>query len=160
MDVFPSGSSSPTIYRDFNFVATLSLGYDRQDNLFVDGTDQNSAFHYAELPAGAEAFTDITLNGFTGGDGAGGVQWDGTYMAIGNGFNYIFRTQGPNVVGATLLSGTSCVESFFIVPAKHVVVAPDECNATVGEYPYPAGGAPIKIIASGFSQPWGAVISR
>lgn len=155
--VFHNGS--PTEYRDFNFAQTMFLSYDNHDNLFVDGTDKSTFFHYAELPAGGEAFTDITLNGFPIMQGAGDVQWDGAYITIGDTQWTLYQTQGSNVVSTTTLSAT-CVFAFFIVPKK-AVIAPDQCSSNlVSVYPYPAGGAPIKEITSGLNTPYAAVLSR
>jgi hypothetical protein len=159
--VFPNGGTgSPTAYRDFNFTQTNALGYDNHDNLFVDGYDYSHMFHYAELPKGAEAFTDITLNGANFGGGAGSVQWDGTYMTVGDSQQTIYRIQGSNVVGATMLLGTQCVFAYYIVPSKHNVIAPDQCGTNlVGVYPYPGDGFPIKAITSGLQTPYAAVLS-
>jgi hypothetical protein len=160
VEIFPAGSNSPIAYRDFNFSQTTSLSYDRQDNLFVDGLDTNGMFHYAELPAGGEAFTDITLNGFPiGNSSPGGVRWDGSYIVVSDSQSTIYRTQGSNVVGTTSLQAT-CVFGFYIVPSR-AIIAPDQCsNNLVGTYAYPAGGAPIKTIGSGLATPYDAVLSR
>lgn len=158
--VFQGGAGSPTAYRDFNFSQTVSLGYDGHGNLFVDGEDQSSSFHYAELPKGGEAFTDITLQGVPPLQGVGGVQWDGTYMAVGDSQQNIYRTQGANVVSTTTLSAT-CPFAFYIIPLKNVVIAPDQCSSNlVGVYAYPAGGSPTKVITTGMTTPYGAVLSR
>jgi hypothetical protein len=158
--IFPGGSGSPNAYRDFNFSQTTSLSYDHQNNLFVDGLDNSGMFHYAELPAGGEAFTDIALNGFPiGNSSPGGVRWDGSYIAISDSYHTIYRTQGSNVVGTTSLSAT-CVFGFYIVPSR-TIVAPDQCSKNlVGTYAYPAGGSPIKTIGSGLATPYDAVLSR
>lgn len=163
--VFSGGTGSPTVYRDFNFNQTSSLGYDNHGNLFVDGLDTIGNFHYAKLPKGAEAFTDITLNGFPVIQSAGDVQWDGTYMAVGDGVDYIYRVDSSNnVVGATLLTNAQCNTSFYIKPRKFIgswVVAPDQCGQNlVGVYAYPAGGSPSKSIQSGLVAPWGVAVSR
>jgi hypothetical protein len=158
--VFQGGLGAPTAYRDFNFSRTTSLGYDNKNNLFVDGLDQSTFFHYAELPAGGEAFTDITLNGFPATQGAGGVQWDGTSMVVGDSAQTLYRTAGSNVIGTTVLTAL-CPFAFYIVPSTGTVIAPDQCGTNqVGVYPYPAGGSPTKAITSGLFTPYGAVLSR
>jgi hypothetical protein len=158
--VLPNAAGSPTAYRDFNFAQTAFLSYDNHDNLFVDGTDGSNFFHYAELPAGSEAFTDITLNGFPIMQYAGDVQWDGTNMGIGDTQWTIYQTQGSNVVSTTTLSST-CAFAFYIVPAKKTVIAPDQCGSNlVGVYAYPAGGSPTKVITGGLYTPYAAVLSR
>lgn len=160
VEIFAAGSGSPTAYRDFNFSQTTSLSYDRSDNLFVDGLDTNGMFHYAELPAGGEAFTDITLNGFPiGNSSPGGVKWDGSYITVSDSQSTIYRTQGSNVVGTTSLSAT-CVFGYDIVPNR-AIVAPDQCSKNlVGTYAYPAGGSPVRTIGSGLATPYDAVLSR
>jgi hypothetical protein len=128
----------PTAYRDFNFSRTTALGYDTKNNPFVDGLDQSTFFHYAEFAGGGEAFTDITLNGFPSTQGAGGIQWDGTYMVVGDSEQTLYRTQGSNVIGTTALTAL-CPFAFYIVPSS---------------------GSPTKAITSGLSTPYGAVLSR
>jgi len=161
---FPGGAGSPNVYRDFSFSQTYALGYDNHENLFVDGLDTIGNFHYAELPKGAEAFTDIALNGFPVIQSAGGVQWDGAYMAVGDGIDYIYRVDSShNVVGATLLSNAQCTFSFYIKPRKGLgtwVVAPDQCGQNlVGVYQYPSGGTPYAALQSGLQAPWGVAVS-
>jgi hypothetical protein len=159
--IFPGASGSPIAYRDFNFSQTTSLSYDRSDNLFVDGLDGSGVFHYAELPAGAEVLTDITLNGFPyGTNSPGGVRWDGNYITVSDSQHTLYRTQGANIVSTTSLSAT-CVFGFYIAPSRADVIAPDQCSKNlVGVYPYPAGGSPIKTIGSGLATPYDAVLSR
>jgi hypothetical protein len=157
--IFPGGSGSPNAYRDFNFSQTTSLSYDNQDDLFVDGLDTSGVFHYAELPAGGEAFNDITLNGFPyGTNSPGGVKWDGSYIAVSDSQHTIYRTQGAYTVSTTSLSAT-CVFGFYVVPSK-AIIAPDQCSKNlVGVYAYPAGGPAIKTITSGLATPYDAVLS-
>jgi hypothetical protein len=162
--VFHTGSSSPTVYTDSNFSQTMFLSYDNQDNLFVDGTDTSNIFHYAELPAGSQTFSDINLNygTFPMIQSPGGVKWDGTYMAVGDSQWTIYQTQGSNVISTTTLSAT-CVFTFDIFRSRRApLVAPDQCTGggVVGTYAYPAGGSPIKLITSGLITPYGAAVSR
>jgi len=158
--VFQGGTGFLTIYRDFNYSQTTSLAYDDHSNLFAVGSDQSTFFHYAELPAGGEAFTDITLNGFPTMQGSGGVQWDGTYMVVGDSQQTLYRVQGSNVVGATALTAT-CAFAFDIIASKGTVIAPDQCGSNlVGVYPYPAGGSPIKAVTSGMTTPFGVALSK
>ena len=103
--------------------------------------------------------SDITLSGFPIGSSAGGVRWDGSYIAVGDSQSTIYRTQGSNVVSTTSLSAT-CVFGFYIVPSK-AIIAPDQCGKNlVGSYAYPAGGSPIKTITKGLATPYDAVLSR
>jgi hypothetical protein len=156
IEIFHNAAGSPTVVTDPNFAGTLFLGYDKAGNLFVDGYDSSNKFHYAELPAGGNSFTDITLSETPAGEG--NVQWDGTYMAVGDSGKTIYQTQGSNVVSSTTL-GNRCVEQFYIVPSKRRVIAPDACDANAGLIPYPAGGASLQTISGGLEFPFGSVLS-
>jgi hypothetical protein len=156
--IFHNAAGAPTTYASQQFSTTEFLGYDNHGNLFVDGNDNANAFHYAELPAGGSTFTDITLS--TTPSQPGNVQWDGTYMAVGDAASSnIYRTQGSNIVGTVTVSAT-CQGQFYITPSDKNIVVPDGCNADADTYVYPAGGSPIKIVTGGLQHPGGAVISR
>lgn len=163
--IFHTGSSSPSIYSDANFFQTAFLGYDSRGNLFVDGMDSsNQFFWYAELPAGGQSFTDVTLNygTFPQLQSPGGVHWDGTHMAIGDTQSTIYQTQGSNVVSTTTIS-TTCAFDFALTKSRRApLVAADQCTGggVVDTFAYPGGGSPIKQITSGLNTPYGAVVSR
>ena len=157
VSVFHNATGTPTTYSDANFSRTTFLGYDNQGNLFVDGDDNSLLFHFAELPAGSSTFTDITLT--TTPSVAGNVQWDGSYMTVGDQGSTIYRTQGSNVISTTTLS-TSCLGQFYIVTSKRKIIAPDPCSVNVDTYAYPAGGSAIKAITGGLTHPSGTVLSQ
>lgn len=162
--VFHTGSSSPTVYTDSNFSQTSFLSYDNRDNLFVDGTDSNNMFHYAELPRGSQTLTDISLNynSFPMLQTPGDIKWDGTNIVISDTQWTLYRTQGASVVNTITLT-TTCAFAFDIVKSRRAgLVAPDQCSPDklVGTYAYPAGGSPIKVVTSGLTTPYGAAFSR
>jgi hypothetical protein len=155
--VFHNATGAPTEFADGNFSVTEFLSYDSQGNLFVDGADNTNLFHYAELPAGNSTFTDITLSNIP--SGIGNVQWDGTYVDVGDAGSNIYRTQGSNVVSTVTLS-TTCLAQFYIVPSDKKVIAPDPCSPDADVYAYPAGGSPVKTVTGDLQHPVGAVLSR
>lgn len=157
IEIYHNAAGSGTVVTDPNFAGTLFLGYDKTGNLFVDGYDSSNNFHYAELPAGSSSFTDITLSQTPAGEG--NVQWDGTYMAVGDSGYTIYQTQGNTVVSSTTL-GNRCVAQFYIVPSKRKVIAPDACDANAGIFYYPAGGSALQTISGGLQFPQGAVLSQ
>lgn len=157
IEIFHNAAGSGTVVTDPNFSGTLFLGYDKTGNLFVDGYDSSDNFHYAELPAGGNSFTDITLSQTP--LGIGNVQWDGKYMAVGDSAATIYQTQGGTVVSSTTL-GNRCVEQFFILASKRKVIAPDTCDGNAGIFGYPAGGSPLQTISGGLLIPYGAVLSQ
>lgn len=123
----------------------------------MDGYDNANGFHYAELPAGSSTFTDITLS--TVPSGIGNVQWDGTYMDVGDTSSNIYRMQGSAVVSTVTLS-TTCLAQFYILPSDKKMIAADPCNVDADVYSYPAGGSPIKTVTGDLQHPVGAVVSR
>lgn len=157
IEIFHNAAGSGTVVGDPNFAGTLFLGYDKTGDLFVDGYDSSNKFHYAELPAGGSSFTDITLSQTPAGEG--NVQWDGTYMAVGDSGATIYQTQGSTVVSSTIL-GNRCVEQFYILPSHRKVIAPDACDANAGIFAYPAGGSALQTISGGLQFPQGAVLSQ
>lgn len=158
IEIFHNAAGTGTVVADANFARTTYLGYDKAGNLFVDGYDASGNFRYAELPSGGSSFTDITLSQTPA--GAGNVQWDGSYMAIGDTGLTIYQTQGSTVVNSLTLD-SGCVEQFYIVggTSNRRVIAPS-CDGNANIFPYPAGGSPVKKITGGLFIPFGAVLSK
>lgn len=147
-------------YTDSNISQMFLCGYDDKGNLFADGETSNDAFAFAELPRGSNSFTDIALNQFINEPG-GGVQWNGTSVAIGDSTTdviYRFAISGTHgtEVGSTSLDGAFDVVQFSIRGSK--VVGP--YSPSIGIWDYPAGGTAIKTIEGGaFNEPVGSAIS-
>jgi hypothetical protein len=137
-------------------------GYDNAGNLFVDGArDYNpfDGFAFAELQVGSSGFTDITLNQTI--NYPGGVQWDGTNIAVGDtDENVIYRFNISGIrgtkIGSTPLGGASYVLQFWIQGNK--VVGPNAGTGNAMIWNYPAGGAAMKSL-NGLTDPVGSVVS-
>jgi hypothetical protein len=136
-------------------------GFDRAGNLFLDGESYGGGFRFAEMMKGSTGFTDITLDKNIG--QPGGVQWDGSHVALGDQQGrIIYQLQiagsGATVVGSTPLNDSKDVAQFWI--AGKTVVGPDAVRKDVGYWGYPDGGSPTRIIRQrGLDQPIGAVVS-
>jgi len=147
-------------YTDAHMSQMLLCGYDAKGNLFLDGQNASYVSAFAELPAGGKKLVDLTLDQAIG--SAGGVQWDGKYVAIGDqSTNTIYQfsfngTQGTKM-GSTSLGGATEVFQFWIDGKR--VVGPDTYGADVGVWSYPAGGSPLKTIGNLY-VPLGTVISK
>ena len=147
-------------YTDSQVNEMLLCGYDAQGNLFVSGQTAGSAPAFAELPKGGSKLVDVSLDQAI--QSAGGVQWDGKYVAIGDqAANTIYQfsfngTQGKKM-GSTPLGGATQVFQFWIDGSK--VVGPDTYGSDVDVWSYPAGGSPVKQIG-GLYVPLGTVVSR
>jgi len=161
--IYKKARGRPTGYTDpHNINYFYYCGYDEKGNLYVDGSFYIypfDIFGFAELPAGGAEFTNITLNQSIG--EAGGVQWDGRYVVIGDAsasvlYEFAISGSGGTEVGSTTLDGGFFVWQFWIQGGK--VIGPSEGTADVMIWNYPAGGAAVKTLTN-VTDPVGAVIS-
>jgi DNA-binding beta-propeller fold protein YncE len=171
---FPSGSSTQgnvVIYKhakgkpkaafaDPTIAQMLLCAFDGAGNLFVDGLTASSASAFALLPRGAKKLQPMTLNQSIA--SAGGVAWDGTYLAIGDQSTntiYQFKVKGSRgtMAGSTQLGDATTVFQFWLDGAK--VIGPDAGAGNVKVWNYPAGGSPTKTIG-GVYVPLGAAVSN
>jgi hypothetical protein len=171
--VFINAAGKPKNYHSLHLRTVYFCGYDAQGNLFFDGVNRSHAFQLVELPKGSSSPRPIALSGSVG--FPGGIEWDGTYMAIGD---QAYKNQRKSAIyqvsvsgstgtiqGTTVLAGCDVLQ-FAIARggprAKSLqseqVLGPDACENSVGFYSYPAGGAPQKILI-GFQYPVAAAIS-
>ena len=138
-------------------------GYDASGNLWVDGLDANYDFVFAELPAGGQNLQTIALSGIVF---PGGIEWDGTDIAVGDQSYQSGQTSAidqvsvsgstATIAGTTPLNGSCDVEQFTIFAGK--VFAPDVCSGDGSLYLYPAGGAPQGTVSK-LQYPVAAAIS-
>ncbi|HKU80778.1 MAG TPA: hypothetical protein VJP76_01315 [Candidatus Tumulicola sp.] len=161
LSVYRHASGTPKKYTDPQMIADYFCGYDAAGNLFVDGTRPATfAFVLAELRKGATSLRNIRLNQAIG--GPGGVQWDGTYVAIADQeapviYQFTVANGVGTKAGQTQTQGSSDVVQFFI--HGKTVVGPNATSGQVMYWPYPGGGEQEKII-SGFEVPIGTAISK
>ncbi len=157
VSIYKRGAGRATTYSDPSFLYYFFCGYDASGNLFLDGKSQSQPFLFAELPKGNSTFVNIELNRQI--QIPGDVQWDGTYVAVGDqGTNTIYQTDGSGgkVIGATVLKGASDVVGFAIEGSR--VIGADYVGRYVGFWPYPSGGTATKII-TGLSSPESVAVS-
>jgi hypothetical protein len=158
--IYKHAQGDPTYYTNSVLVYPHLCGYDAKGNLDVDGFNTSFAFQFGVLPRASATFTDVTLNQSIG--FPGGVQWDGNYVAVGDGdtntiYQFIIAGSGGTVTGSTPLTGARDVAQFW--KQGSTVIGPDTLNADVGFWSYPGGGYATQVI-TGLSQPFGATISR
>jgi hypothetical protein len=148
--IFPPGSGTTgTPYSTPNLSWYEFCSYDSSGNLYVDGQLGTGSFRLSELPSGKKTFTDITLSGIThGGDhNAGGVQWDGQYLAAADGGpNRIYRIAISGSKGKVVhyihLAGWSLhFAPEFSIQGKWLLF-PFGAKGELAFYSYPAGGKP------------------
>ncbi len=134
-------------------------GYDGSGNLFVDGRVTPSTPVFFELRKGGSRFQAVTLNHSV--PVPGNVEWDGSYLAIGdNGNRLIHRfsfngTHGTQV-GTVTLTGPAEIHQFWI--QGNVFIGPAyKYDAFVGLWRYPYGGVKTKFVFQ--LQAYGATVS-
>lgn len=162
--IFKHAKGKPRFYSDSAPFFGAFCGYDNKGNLFFDGlASASSGFVFAELAKGKRSVTNIPLSGAII-YYPGGVQWDGTYVAVGDqhyrGANTsaIYQTTGANgkIVGKTTFDDPGRVAHWWIQNSR--VVAPNITTQFVRLYRYPAGGHATKTIGP-YEAPSGATVS-
>jgi hypothetical protein len=157
--VWPKGSGTPIAYTT-PLITAYFVGYDANGDLFVDGFKSTDVFGLAELPKGSSTFESVTLNQEI--EFPGNVQWDGSYLAIGDQMDsvvYQFACTGASCSehGSTPLAGAIDCVQFWI--DKGTVACPDAGSGDIGLWHYPAGGSSYAT-ASQIPEPLGSVIVR
>jgi hypothetical protein len=162
--IYKKAQGTPKAYSYSALYGLADAGYDNKGNVFVDGYDSGSNFTFVELPKGATTFKRITVNRSIG--FGGGVQWDGSYITLGNAYQkVIYQVQISGSTGtvksSTPLEGTSVVFQYWIQGAKVVaanITSFHTPNGDVRFWKYPAGGKATKTIGP-FSKPDGVTVS-
>lgn len=138
--------------------------YDYKGNLFFDGSNVNGMFFFAELPRGSRTMRLISLPQQI--EVAGGVQWDGRYVAVddqGAGYKgstvYEFSISGSTATetGTTPLDGSKDVIGFGLDGNR--LIGPNiGSSPNVMYWPYPKGGKATKTL-TGFTEPTVVVVA-
>jgi len=153
--IYPTAKGKPKLIKDYDANSSYFCGYDTSGNLFIDGTGRSAPFVLWELPKGKAEVTNLKFGKKV--DRPGGVQFDGTYVAVGNyGAGLVYRVKhgtGEVVQTVTLKSGTN-VQQFAIQGSTLV----GQSTGEVPYYHYAGGGSPYKEVL-GFSEPIAAVVS-
>lgn len=165
--IFKDAKGSPTAYpapsqstAGGEWGSVNAVAYDDKQNVFVAGhayPDQNV---FAELPKGAGALENITLDQDFG-SGLGNVQWDGkdiTFSALqGDVYRFVVKGTKGKEVGSTILKNSTEVPYSWIEGST--IVTPQQSAKEVMFYKYPRGGKPTKKAITGFSVPMAVTIS-
>ncbi|HZV77777.1 MAG TPA: hypothetical protein VFF63_08485 [Candidatus Babeliales bacterium] len=159
--IYKSGAHSPKIYQARGVQAYLFCAYDDAGDLFVDGLNHSYDFVLIELPKGATAFERIKLHqSFTG---WGGVQWTGSYVAIGDGSTtvYEFAIDGTKAIEEKAVTLHHAINVVQFCLDSSTFVAPDGPNGGNHDVGVWSGGGRLKkTIGKGvFKNPSGATIS-
>jgi hypothetical protein len=154
--VWPGASGNPTIYIQSG-VAFLYCGYDDSGDLFIDGF-QGRYLILRELPFGGSTLETITLDKNPTIYNPGQAQWDGQYITVQRNYKpgsvYRIKITGSmgRIAETIKFSGITRAVGASWIQGKTIVIpfgTERGAGATkLGFWPYPAGGAPNKIIKS------------
>jgi hypothetical protein len=135
-------------YSGTGVFTVLSCGYDGAGNLYLAGTSESHAFNLAELVKGKKSLRHIYLDQYIG--YPGGVQWDGTYLAVGDEYiNTIYRfsitgLRGKTVGTVRLRAGKQSIIGPFWIQGPQVLGV-DVGENDVGIWKYPSGGSALRV---------------
>ncbi len=118
-----------------------SCAYDNHGNLFIDGI---KSFGIAELPRGSKQFINIRLDR-RGGTPAGGLLWDGKYMAVATAIRsqkliYRFNVGGSSGTVAQVIHFKRQVKSTHFAIYENRIIGQGPGANFAGLWPYPEGG--------------------
>ncbi|MGA2760873.1 MAG: hypothetical protein ABSF08_11195 [Candidatus Cybelea sp.] len=147
------------------------LGYDGSGNLFIDGYNYPTySVQILKLEPGHKKAVTLTIQGKFHPYAAGGVQWDGKNLAVGDedaGKIYRLRVSGSHatVGGITPLSESEYDATFtdFSIQGSKIIASLQGGGASykgwVRFWAYPGGGHPLKGLKTPFDEPFGVVVS-
>ncbi len=163
VSIYKNAHGAPTTYSAGEIVQPFFVSY-VDAFLYVDGLLSGGTSGIAYKRPKNEHFTNRSLSVSIA--SIGGLQWDGTYLAVGG------RIKGNNVIyrfgvgrfklnlKQTLPIKKACAMMQFFVAATTVVV-PDARCPSANTYKYPGGGLPMtkKVIGKNLVAPFGSAIS-
>lgn len=165
--VYTHAQGQPQIYQGPG--ANLFCAYDDKGNLFIEAFttgSQGNQFKFSELRKGAKIFNNVALESIPA--YPNGLQWTGSYMAIGTGSKkgpssgdtYIYHVQLAQGVGKTIGS-THLVEragtTNFFISRDRIAVTGGSPSTDTRLFAYPAGGTTTMTLTQ--SGPTGVVVS-
>ncbi len=158
VEIFKGGKGSATSVTCPNLSHYGGVAYDNKGNLFVTGENATDAFGLCEVPNGKTGGEAIRLN--TPPESTGNVQWDGTYVAIGDATieRFLIRGTKGSLKRTVTLNGTSS-GGMFLLPSRGRVLSFESGEQGIGFFKYPAGGNALKTISIVESEPIGFTVS-
>jgi hypothetical protein len=153
VDLFKGANGTPTVLTT-PLIEAFYGGYDKSGNLYVDGFNSGGTFGFVELPNGSNSWETLSTSNSV--EFPGSVQFDGTYITVGdqeahNIYGYTCHGTSCTLKRTVTLSGSSNCDQTWI--AKGYVI----CGTAIVKYP--AGGiiAHLRAPSSGLSELLGSV---
>ncbi len=163
VSIYRNSKGIPKTYHDPILVDAYYCAYDSDGNLFVDGFNyynSNNNFQLVELPRGKSSFKNITLDESL--VTPTGVQWDGKYVVVGDGYpqhHAVYRVEVTGTEGVVKqeISLTNADPEGFWIDGRRLI-NPDYFTDQVQYFNYPAGGSATKVFTS-VAYPSAAAVS-
>jgi len=154
LSIFRPGAFFPSDYTNPAFNAYFFCSFDDRGNVLIDGADSGS-YHtlFGKWRRGSTTVTTVTLDKRIG--YPGGIQWDGTYVAIQDTLSrklYRFKivgSRGRSAGAVRFKFDRSTLLHAFWVQGQTIVMPYGKVSRLVrmlGRWPYPDGGAPRRSI--------------
>jgi hypothetical protein len=169
--IYRKAKGRPKIFADPAISAYAYCAYDKDGNLFVDGTPARGYgydFELAELPRQAKSLEAVDLEG--GVSWEGGLQWDGQYLVVGQPVRpeiqrYLISGVYGTFVGTTVLSGAYDAVQFILSGKKTIVVNLYYYDRYITKWDvlvfnYPAGGSQTQEILDSGTPVGSVALSR
>jgi len=161
--IYKGAQGKPKMYSTPDIFFYFFCSFDNNGNLFVNGYSSGSAVTFAELHRQHHRFTTLTLQQTI--VHPAGIEWYGNYLAVGDLFvpeiyEFTIHHHTGIEVSSTPLNGVGGGAGQFFIDGKTVIVPVGSSPGTIGYWPYPSGGTPIKIWHDGNDEPDAAVVSN
>ena len=148
--IYKHARGKPLVFSDYPTIEYIFFcRYDASGNLFIDGTPGAESPYFAELPRGSKTITNLTLsNGKFYADSD--IQWDGSYLAVTDGFAGAVYRISVTGSSATIVSTVPLQHFNFHAAAREVwtngkrlITSPGRHDAAA-VWHYPQGGEPFR----------------
>lgn len=167
--VYPRGRGTPASYSLSPITNFYFCTYDDNGNLFADGEVGefgSGGFGLAELPVGSQTMKAISVDATVALQNA--LQWSGKNLVLqSSGASGSATFLGVKVSGSqgTVVSTTTLTAPANEFPPQFLLhgsalLEPDDGNADIGFWKYPAGGSPLKTLSTGESDLFGVTLIR
>ncbi|HEV3091567.1 MAG TPA: hypothetical protein VGX91_09040 [Candidatus Cybelea sp.] len=165
IEIFPRGTQGqPRTYSDSAIMYFFNCVYDDQGDLFVDGTPSQHTF-FAEMPANAQSFTNIGVDGPVYQDSA--LAWDGAHVVFADGLRHVIDIMSIDGNAGKIASAVR-LKDWHRSNGKEVwingstVIAMPGAHLGAAVWKYPGGGQPIRRLAYFLKrmQLFGVAVSR
>ena len=153
--IYKNARGRPRVLSDSAIMYIFFCRYDPSGNLFIDGTPAYGQY-FAELPRDGKTITNLLLNGKFYPDSD--IEWDGSYVAVADGFAGAVDRISVSGSSATVVSTVPLQHWRFHPAARAVWIRQNRLITSPGRHDaaaiwhYPQGGEPFRRLQPRFDQ--------